>query len=233
VSVRGAQAKQQDGKEEEEPESVEIQGSKLEKPVQSCAWAASSDGSIKCPPLSQGGCGGCELALKSLFEPDWIAKLAMDAEMESYNTRTEHDPLHCSICDLGGGGGGGGDVKKKLRLASHRNGEKNDNYLYCPSRHNVEDESEGLVHFQKHWLRGEPVIVCDVVLEGGSGLSWEPMVMWRAVRETIRNKFEKNTRTVAAIDCLGWQEVEVNSSDPREGLIILCAIFSLLIKPSS
>jgi lysine-specific demethylase 3 len=132
-----------------------------------------------------------------------MAKLTMNAEMESYNARSEHDLVRCSIC-----ASACGDVKRKksLRLASHRKGE-DDNYLYCPSRQIVEEE--GVAHFQKHWVRGEPVIVCNV-LEGGSGLSWEPMVMWRAVRETTKNKFERDTRTVAAIDCLDWQEVKVD-----------------------
>ncbi len=200
----GAQEKQQQNGSKAKLESLEIApGQNSEKPAQSPSWAASSDGSIRCPPTSQGGCGRCELGLKTLFEPDWMAKLTMNAEMESYNARSEHDLVRCSIC-----ASACGDVKKKksLRLASHRKGE-DDNYLYCPSRQIVEEE--GVAHFQKHWVRGEPVIVCNV-LEGGSGLSWEPMVMWRAVRETTKNKFERDTRTVAAIDCLDWQEVKVD-----------------------
>ncbi|CAK9869699.1 unnamed protein product [Sphagnum jensenii] len=204
---------QQDGKEE--AELVEIPGSmNLEKPVgesaaasAAAAWAASADGSIRCPPVSRGGCGQCQLSLKTLFEHNWIAKLTMDAEMESYNAQTEQDASRCSICDLCGG-----DVKKKfLRLAAHRKGE-NDNYLYCPSRQNIEDvedkDSGGLAHFQKHWVQGEPIIVCNVLEAGGGhGLSWEPMVVWRAVRETTKKKLER--KTVAAIDCLNWQEVDV------------------------
>ncbi len=200
----GAQEKQQQNGSKTELESLELApGQNSENPAQSPSWVASSDGSIPCPPTSQGGCGRCELGLKTLFEPDWMAKLTMNAEMESYNARSEHDLVRCSIC-----ASACGDVKRKksLRLASHRKGE-DDNYLYCPSRQIVEEE--GVAHFQKHWVRGEPVIVCNV-LEGGSGLSWEPMVMWRAVRETTKNKFERDTRTVAAIDCLDWQEVKVD-----------------------
>jgi hypothetical protein len=207
-----AKQQQQDGKEE--AELVEIPGStNLEKPVgesaaasTAAAWAASADGSIRCPPVSQGGCGQCQLSLKTLFEHNWIAKLTMDAEMECYNAQTEQDASRCSICDLCGG-----DVKKKfLRLAAHRKGE-NDNYLYCPSQQNIEDvedkDSGGLAHFQKHWVQGEPIIVCNVLEAGGGrGLSWEPMVVWRAVRETTKKKLER--KTVAAIDCLNWQEVK-------------------------
>jgi lysine-specific demethylase 3 len=45
------------------------------------------------------------------------------------------------------------------------------------------------------------------VLEGATGLSWEPLVMWRAVRETTKGKFEEDTKTVKALDCLDWREV--------------------------
>ncbi|XVF33157.1 hypothetical protein REPUB_Repub17cG0144200 [Reevesia pubescens] len=56
-------------------------------------------------------------------------------------------------------------------------------------------------------MRGEPVIVRNV-LEKTSGLSWEPMVMWRAFRETCANvKFKEETPSVKAIDCLDWCEV--------------------------
>jgi lysine-specific demethylase 3 len=97
-----------------------------------------------------------------------------------------------------------------LRLAAQRKGE-NDNYLYCPSRQDIEDVEDkdggGLAHFQKHWVQGEPIIVCDVLeAVGGCGLSWEPMVVWRAARETTKKKLER--KTVAAIDCLNWQEVK-------------------------
>lgn len=56
-------------------------------------------------------------------------------------------------------------------------------------------------------MSGEPVIVRNV-LEKTSGLSWEPMVMWRAFRETGGNvKFKDETRSVKATDCLDWCEV--------------------------
>ncbi|XP_057546070.1 lysine-specific demethylase JMJ26-like isoform X2 [Amaranthus tricolor] len=63
-------------------------------------------------------------------------------------------------------------------------------------------------HFQKHWTRGEPVIVRDVFKEG-SGLSWEPMVMWRAFRGA-KKIMKEDTLNVKAIDCLDWCEVEID-----------------------
>ncbi|CAM6025347.1 unnamed protein product [Sphagnum balticum] len=167
-------------------------------------WEAGQGGRIPCPPKSQGGCGGLHtLQLKTLFEPDWLAKLTTDAEniAATCHNLKEQDSMHCSICDLSDP-----DRGKHLRLAAHRVGG-HDNHLFCPTRQSV--EAEGLMHFQRHWIEGEPVIVRDV-LEGGSGLSWEPMVMWRAVRETTKNKFKEETKSVKALDCLDWREVEIN-----------------------
>ncbi|RZR79721.1 hypothetical protein BHM03_00005521 [Ensete ventricosum] len=67
-----------------------------------------------------------------------------------------------------------------------------------------------LDHFQKHWLKGEPVIVREV-LELTSGLSWEPMVMWRALREKKLTEKASERLTVKAIDCLDWCEVSFKS----------------------
>jgi lysine-specific demethylase 3 len=54
-------------------------------------------------------------------------------------------------------------------------------------------------------LKGQPVIVRDV-LELTSGLSWEPMVMWRALREK-KDKDEPERLSVTALECLSWSEV--------------------------
>lgn len=82
----------------------------------------------------------------------------------------------------------------------------NDNYIYCPAARDV--KNGGLDHFQHHWLKGRPVIVCDV-LELTSGLSWEPMVMWRALREQ-KGETKKERLFVKALECLTWSEIEVN-----------------------
>jgi lysine-specific demethylase 3 len=44
------------------------------------------------------------------------------------------------------------------------------------------------------------------VLELTSGLSWEPMVMWRALRE-VKDKDEHERLVVEALECLLWSEV--------------------------
>jgi lysine-specific demethylase 3 len=127
---------------------------------------------------------------------NWLAKLTSDAEniAATCHNLKEHDSMHCSICDLPSP-----NSSKHLRLAAHRVGG-HDNHLFCPTRQNV--ETEGLAHFQRHWVEGEPVIICDV-LEGGSSARKQPMVMWRVVRETTKNKFKEETKiNVKTFDCL-------------------------------
>ncbi|KAF5189861.1 lysine-specific demethylase JMJ25 [Thalictrum thalictroides] len=167
-------------------------------------WNTNADGSIPCPPKERGGCGSTVLELRRSFKTNWISKLLENAEKLTYNSQVPNVnfPHGCPSCHLKN------DCKNpKVRQAACRN-NSNDNFLYCPSAVDLrEDEIE---HFQLHWTRGEPVIVKNV-LEKTSGLSWEPMVMWRAFRETgaIR-KLKEETQSVKAIDCLDWCEVEIN-----------------------
>jgi lysine-specific demethylase 3 len=171
-------------------------------------WKANSNGSIPCPPKEFGGCGSHLLDLKCIFKINWIAKLEKNAEeMASSCKVPEASKVSrpCTSCFKLDFHVKSGLSDSKLRRASYREGDS-DNFLYCPTEQDIKDG--GLEHFQKHWLRGEPVIVQNA-LQGSSGLSWEPMVMWRAVRET-NGKFTADTKTVKAIDCLDWCEVEIN-----------------------
>jgi lysine-specific demethylase 3 len=164
-------------------------------------WEACQGGRVPYPPKSQGGCGDLHtLQLKILSELDWLAKLTSD--VATCHNLKEHDLMHCSICDLPNP-----NSSKHLCLAAHRIGG-HDNHLFYPTRQSV--EAEGLVHFQRHWIEGEPVIFCDM-LKGGSGLSWEPMVMWRVVQEITKNKFKEETKSVKTLDCLDWCEVNASS----------------------
>lgn len=168
-------------------------------------WRANTDGSIPCPPKGRGGCGTAVLELRRIFKANWVKKLLESAEELSSSFKLQDiDSLEvCSRCQQNASGEDK-NIQSEVRLAAFReNGH--DNYLYCPSAIDIaENEIE---HFQTHWMRGEPVIVRNV-LDKTSGLSWEPMVMWRAFRETGANvKFKEETRSVKAIDCLDWCEV--------------------------
>ncbi|KAH6795022.1 hypothetical protein C2S52_005499 [Perilla frutescens var. hirtella] len=73
----------------------------------------------------------------------------------------------------------------------------------------VDIKQDDLKHFQWHWSKGEPVIVSNV-LETALGLSWEPMVMWRAFRRIKSVDYDTLLFDMTAISCLDWCEVDVN-----------------------
>ncbi|XP_057496518.1 lysine-specific demethylase JMJ26-like isoform X2 [Actinidia eriantha] len=168
-------------------------------------WKANKDGSIPCPPGNMGGCGQGILELKFMFPVD-VSELLVKAEeiAEKYNLNDEREsfPQWCPCSN----DAGEIDVDSRLlRKASSRE-DFADNYLFCPEARDIQHHD--LKHFQWHWHKGEPVIVRDV-LETTSGLSWEPMVMWRAFRQ-ITNTKHSQLLDVPAINCLDWCEVEVN-----------------------
>ncbi|KAK8463586.1 hypothetical protein SEVIR_1G383000v4 [Setaria viridis] len=170
-------------------------------------WKAKSDGSIPCPPKEIGGCGGTLLDLKCLFPEKMLAELEDRADKvhrsETFAKAMVRRSDRCPCFDHSG------KIKtdsKSVRQAANRK-ESSGNFLYCPVATGIQDDD--LAHFQMHWAKGEPVVVSDV-LQLTSGLSWEPMVMWRALRERTKGKAEDEQFAVVAIDCLDWCEVEIN-----------------------
>ncbi|KAG2667822.1 hypothetical protein I3760_15G132800 [Carya illinoinensis] len=168
-------------------------------------WKAKEDGSIPCPPEDMGGCGHGTLELRCMFSENPIAELVKHAE-EIAGTYKLMDvaatPLQRCLCfnsvgeiDLS---------NDRLRKVASRE-DSDDNYLYCPRAQDIHGD---LKHFQWHWSRAEPVIVSNV-LESASGLSWEPEVMWRAVRQMKHAKHGRQLE-VKAIDCLDWCESDIN-----------------------
>ncbi|KAM4071471.1 hypothetical protein ACJW30_11G061800 [Castanea mollissima] len=192
-------------------ESQEAPASNDSKAYMSCHfpdWKANTDGSIPCPPKVRGGCGTAKLELRRNFKANWVMKLLQSAEDLTSNCKFPNADYSqgCSTCQSNISGGNNNTVSN-VRLAAFRE-ESNDNFLFCPDAFDMANDETN--HFQIHWMRGEPVIVRNV-LDKTSGLSWEPMVMWRAFRETGGNvKFKDETRSVKAIDCLDWCEVEIN-----------------------
>ncbi|GFY82738.1 transcription factor jumonji (jmjC) domain-containing protein [Actinidia rufa] len=178
---------------------------KMPKPV----WSAKETGDIPCPPVEMGGCGHDQLELKCMFPENWTSELKKKVEksVESHifaNVPGISKALCCCFklngeVDVGNG---------NLRKAASRK-EADDNYLYCPSSSDIQQGN--LEHFQRHWVMGEPVIVRNV-LESTSGLSWEPMVMWRAFREITYTG--SSDLTVTAVDCLDWCEHGIMKCDP-------------------
>ncbi|KAL2341318.1 hypothetical protein Fmac_009258 [Flemingia macrophylla] len=161
-------------------------------------WNANNDGSIRCAPKNMGGCGGCVLELKRMLPNGWISQVEAKAcNMLKLLCKTKQTTLQkeaMSSCN-------------STTRAAFRDGT-NDNNIYCPLSSDLIDE--GLNDFQKHWTKGEPVIVRDV-LKQGTGLSWEPTVTWRALCENVVPGISSNMSEVKAIDCLASCEVEINT----------------------
>ncbi|XWS48572.1 hypothetical protein CRYUN_Cryun13aG0088300 [Craigia yunnanensis] len=169
-------------------------------------WRAEVDGRILCPPKGRGGCGSEILSLRCFFEANSVDQLIQNAEELTMNFQLPDIEFSegCSLCQTSSSAGT--EAKNfEVRRAAHRE-NSHDNFVYCPNVGRLEDNN--IQHFQSHWMRGEPVIVRNV-LETSSGLSWEPMVMWRAFIGA-KKILKEEAKRVKAIDCLDWCEVEIN-----------------------
>jgi len=161
-------------------------------------WHAESNGSIPCPKVSD-ECNHDFLELRSVLGQHFITDLLCKANelAQTYELGIPDNFCSCSRPDRNT------DVRYDgMRKAASR-ADSSDNYLYCPKAVQLQDEDLG--HFQWHWEKGEPVIVSDVI-DFTSGLSWEPLVMWRAFRQMTNTKRDRHL-DVKAIDCLDWCEV--------------------------
>ncbi|THG18328.1 hypothetical protein TEA_012540 [Camellia sinensis var. sinensis] len=174
-------------------------------------WKANKNGVICCPARKMGGCGHHRLELKCMLPEDWVSCLVKKAEDISKMLKLHVMPrtsLQWCSCFSSLGDIDLGSAKSHKALGSGKSRKaacrenSNDNYLYCPTTRDIQHGD--LKHFQQHWIKGEPVIVSNV-LEHTSGLSWEPMVMWRAFRQMKHLKHSQHL-DVVAIDCLDWSE---------------------------
>ncbi|XP_058073141.1 lysine-specific demethylase JMJ26-like isoform X2 [Magnolia sinica] len=171
-------------------------------------WKANDgNGSVPCPPKELGGCGACNLDLRCIFPLDWIQQLEISAEEIacSYDFPEMLDASsYCPFCvgmhDQAMGFDG------NLREAAARE-ESYDNYLYCPTAKDL--QGEDLEHFQKHWIKGQPVVVRNV-LHDKSDLSWDPSVFFHPLLERNSTNHGNDMKSVKATDCLDWCEVEIS-----------------------
>ncbi|XP_061372519.1 lysine-specific demethylase JMJ26-like [Gastrolobium bilobum] len=167
-------------------------------------WNANSDGSIRCAPKEMGGCGDCVLELKCILPNGTISNLeAKTRNMLEKFCKIEHKTLQKEAVLS----------SNSTVRAAFRDGT-NDNNIYCPVSSDLSEE--GLFLFQQHWIKGEPIIVRDV-LKQGTGLSWEPNITWRALCENLVSGNSSNASKVKAIDCLSCCEVEILSRDFFKG----------------
>ncbi|KAL0407363.1 UNVERIFIED_CONTAM: Lysine-specific demethylase [Sesamum latifolium] len=181
---------------------VKLSDVQLNSFVKFADWKANSDGSIPCPPKAYGGCASSLLTLKRIFKMNWVAKLVKNVE-EMVNG--------CKICNSGNPEETGASTR--LWQAAHReNG--NDNFLYCPSSEDL--KNEGIKDFRMHWSKGKPVIVKEVC-DASAMTIWDPMVIWRGIKETAEERMRDTNRTVKAIDCSNWTEINIELEEFMNG----------------
>ncbi|KAJ6416494.1 hypothetical protein OIU84_002368 [Salix udensis] len=166
-----------------------------------CRGAADHNGGIPCPPRKFGGCGNSLLDLSCIFPSCWTKELEVSAEelVGCYELPETLDVRSCcSLCvemDCESNG------IEQLQEAAARE-DSGDNLLYYPTIMDV--RSDNLEHFQKHWGRGQPVIVRNV-LQSTSDLNWDPIVMFC---NYLKNNAARS-QNEQATDCLDWFEVEI------------------------
>lgn len=147
-------------------------------------WIVNDDGSIPCPSKDRGGCGDQVLELRRLLPKSWIQNLETRAKLIAKSEgiqQTLASPL------------------KNVNLEDFRE-KSSGNCLYRPSAREML-APDGIIHFRKHWANGEPVVVRETLAQT-LGLSWEPMVMSRALCENMDSN-------IKAVDCLTNCEVKM------------------------
>ncbi|KAL8064507.1 hypothetical protein ABFX02_01G095500 [Erythranthe guttata] len=168
-------------------------------------WKLQENGVIPCPPKGMGGCGKGILELKSLLQDKPLQELLMEARQicneDNAECVSEISGGRCTCSKISFQ-----DISSRNSCKAASREDPFDNSLYCPTAVDLTHEDQK--HFQWHWSKGEPVIVRDV-LEMTLGLSWEPMVMYRAFRQ-IKNLKHDQLLDVTAINCLDWCEVDIN-----------------------
>ncbi|XP_075477051.1 lysine-specific demethylase JMJ27-like isoform X3 [Primulina tabacum] len=169
-------------------------------------WRSTDVGAIPCPPPGAGGCGEGILELQCIFPDNWVSELLLKVEEINRKQGFKDVPENCEQeCSCSKFMGENSNRENSTKVSSREN-LLEDNFLYNPAAKELQHTD--LKHFQSHWSKGEPVIISDV-LETTSGLSWEPMVMWRAFRQKTGSK-HKHLVNVCALNCLDWCEVEIN-----------------------
>ncbi|GAV67423.1 JmjC domain-containing protein/WRC domain-containing protein, partial [Cephalotus follicularis] len=160
---------------------------------------------ISCPPTEFGGCGDGLLDLRCVFPLSWTKEMEINAEeiVGSYELPETVDIFSC--CSLCLGMDHEADGIKHLQEAARRE-NSNDNFLYFPTIPDI--RVDNFEHFQKHWGKGQPVIVQNV-LQGESDLSWDPVAMFCTYLKNAGGKSEYDEEVLGATKGLDWFEVEI------------------------
>lgn len=160
---------------------------------------------VSYPSTKFDDCGDSHLDLQYFFPLSWIKEMEVKAEeiICSYDfPETLDKSSSCSLC-----------VEKdhntsrykQLQAAAQRE-DSNDNYLFHPTVLDI--SGNHFEHFQKHWGKGHPVVVRDV-LQSTPKLSWDPLVMFCTYLERSMTRYENNKDLLEA--CLDWFEVSLST----------------------
>ncbi|KAK1293248.1 Growth-regulating factor 1 [Acorus calamus] len=180
-------------------------------------WKAHTNGSIPCPPKKAGGCSKSLLVLRRILKVNWVAKLVRNAEEMVNGCKVYESDCSekCTSCAKQGVStpevGGSGDWK--LRRCSYRENNKDD-FLYYPTSEDI--KREGIRHFQKHWVKGEPIVVKHVS-DSALASMWDPMMIYRGIQETLDDEVGPDNTIVKAIDCLDQSEVDIEIGEFMKG----------------
>ncbi|KAM3313318.1 hypothetical protein ACQJBY_032747 [Aegilops geniculata] len=167
-------------------------------------WRVNNDGSITCGPHEAGGCGSSKLVLRRIFKINWIGKLVKSSQ-EMVNGCKAHDLENgCSSCN---------DSRRLDSIGRHNFGLSkcsdsdgiDGNSVYSSVLENL--KYEGIAHFRKHWINGEPVIIRNA-FEPSLSSSWDPLSIWRGIQEIMDEKLDENA-IVKAVDCSNQSEVHI------------------------
>ncbi|KAI3823918.1 hypothetical protein L1987_05363 [Smallanthus sonchifolius] len=155
-------------------------------------WKTSEDGSIKCPPKNLGGCGDGILGLVCHPPFDWTKDLEKRAKeivcKHMFTNFFVFDSLDCALCDKND------QIEGEILINKS---------LYFSIKQDFGDQN--LEHFTKHWVKGQPLIIQDVI-KSDIELSWDPIFMFFMYLD--RSVKSRNDKEVKLKSCSDWCEVE-------------------------
>lgn len=165
-------------------------------------WRVNNDGSITCGPHEAGGCGSSKLVLRRIFKINWIAKLVKSSE-EMVNGCKVHD-LEDGCLSCGDGRRLEFTGQRNLGLSKCSNSDGiGRNCVYSPVLEDL--KYEGIIHFRKHWINAEPIIIRKA-FEPSLSSSWDPLSIWRGIQEIMDEEMDEDV-IVKAVDCSSQSEV--------------------------
>ncbi|KAJ1297154.1 hypothetical protein BS78_01G356300 [Paspalum vaginatum] len=167
-------------------------------------WRVHNDGSITCGPHEAGGCGSSKLVLRRIFKINWIAKLVKSSEEIVDGCKVHDLEDGCLSCSNGRRLGLTGQRNLGLSKCSSSDDVRR-NCVYSPVLEDL--KYEGIIHFRKHWIKAEPIII-QKAFEPSLSSSWDPLSIWRGIQEIMEEEMDEDV-IVKAVNCSDQSEVDI------------------------